>query len=473
MTDRSAPSSRAVFFGVHEFQALPELEGVAKNIPALLDQLTDPELEALRREDCNHLSADSSRNQFLAAVHTAAKEASDLLLVYYAGHGQYSQNGQDLLLATKESSDGQDFFSVAYQDLKQQVEGSLARHKVVIIDCCHSGLAVRMGGGDPTEEDDAFTIEGACVLTSSAETEESLCLPTGSVFTLALVDVLKQGITGPLDGGGRRGEEQSHLQTGDVLRVLRGRLANRMEGGKKVPEPRIACRDDGFRIPLARNRAYTGEKPAAPVDAEGDHPPSPKFRPLTGAAITVCAAGNDPHAWRDYRPLTDLHRLVANGNHMPHHVYAGPRQVFPRLIPEGAQHQPLDVIFAFYHGYKNFHSDGRSLSVGPQRTQLRPDDLLPPFRKCVVLIDGVPTRVLDMVKQAGPRLDMESEEVGTPTLVILGRGRWPSVVDRLYGAITTPQDVDGMDGFEILAAAAHQLQSESDKFATLELVTRS
>ncbi|GGY14864.1 caspase, EACC1-associated type [Streptomyces djakartensis] len=279
MTDRSAPSSRAVFFGVHDFDGFPKLEGVRKNIPALRAQLTDPEMDAIRWEDCNVLPADSSRDAFLAAVHTAAQEASDLLLVYYAGHGHHLPDGQDLLLATKKSSHNQDFYSVEYSRVRRYVENSLARRKVVIVDCCYSGMALRMGGGDPGEADPALAIEGACVLTSAAETEQSLCLPEGSVFTLELVKVLKHGITGPLDEEGRRGEDQSHLLTGDVLRVIRNRLAGRVEDRHQVPEPRIACRGDGFRIPLARNRAYTEDEPAA-TDGAADQPPPPARDPL-------------------------------------------------------------------------------------------------------------------------------------------------------------------------------------------------
>ncbi|MDV5148129.1 caspase family protein [Streptomyces sp. SBC-4] len=281
MTDRSAPRSRAVFLGVHDYETFPKLEGVAKNIPALLEQLTDPEMEALGSGDCNVLSAGSTRTEFLGAVCAAADEASDLLLIYFAGHGHYSRDGQDLLLATKQSSYRHTYHSVEYKELKEHVEASQARHKVVIIDCCHSGLAVRMGGGDPAEEDETFVIAGACVLTSAAETEESICLPNGSVFTLALAAVLQEGITGPLDNKGRKGEEQSHLLTGDVLQVLRNRLKGRVEDGKPVPEPRIACRGEGDQIPLARNRAYTGEKPAA-ASAAGvsDQPPLPGPDPL-------------------------------------------------------------------------------------------------------------------------------------------------------------------------------------------------
>ncbi|MFB7306102.1 caspase family protein [Streptomyces sp. NPDC056192] len=280
MTDRSVPRSRAVFLGIHDYETLPKLEGVAKNIPALLDQLTDPEMEALGRGDCNVLSASSTRNDFFEAVCAAADEASDLLLIYFAGHGHYSRDGQDLLLATKKSSYQHAYHSIEYKELKAYVETSQARHKVVIIDCCHSGLAVRMGGGAPAEGDETFAIDGACVLTSAAETEESICLPNGSVFTLALASVLQEGITGPLDNKGRRGEEQSHLLTGDVLKVLKKQLKGRVEAGKAVPEPRIACRGEGDQIPLARNRAYTGEKSAAASAAGVSEPPPPGPDPL-------------------------------------------------------------------------------------------------------------------------------------------------------------------------------------------------
>ncbi|MFJ5707035.1 caspase family protein [Streptomyces sp. NPDC093105] len=267
MTDPAAPSSRAVLLGVHAFAGFPGLDGVAKNIPGLVEQLTHPERGLLRQADCEILPADSPRDRFLTAVSTAAEEASDLLLVYYAGHGHHPRGGQGLLLATKESSHGRKFHSIDYNEIRECVDHSLARHKVVIVDCCYSGYAVRMGGEDRPEDED-FGIEGACVLTSAAATEESLCTPAGSVFTLALTDLLRDGITGPL-GDGRRGEEQRHLTTGDVLTVLRSRLADRMEGGKEVPEPRIAATGEGFRIPLARNRAFTGEKPAAAAGAAG------------------------------------------------------------------------------------------------------------------------------------------------------------------------------------------------------------
>ncbi|MFJ2008551.1 caspase, EACC1-associated type [Streptomyces chartreusis] len=262
MTEPQARSSRAVLFGVHAFTDFPSLDGVSRNIPALLAQLTDPEVGALSEETCVVLPAHSGQACVLDAVCQAGEEADDLLLVYYAGHGHFDRGG-GLLLATETSSRTRLHRSVPYEAIRECVELSRARRKVVIVDCCYSGLALRMGEAS-TDAADPLAIEGACVLTSAAETERSLCLAEGSVFTLALVDVLRDGLKGVLPDG-RQGHEQTHLRTVDVFAGIRDRLAGRIVDDLPVPEPRIATRGDGHKIPLVRNRAFT--KPPAPADA--------------------------------------------------------------------------------------------------------------------------------------------------------------------------------------------------------------
>ncbi|MFB6636286.1 caspase family protein [Streptomyces chartreusis] len=263
MTEQQAQGSRAVLFGVHAFTHFPNLEGVSRNIPALLSQLTDPEVGALPKENCVVLPAHSEHGRILDAVCQAGEEADDLLLVYYAGHGHFDRVG-GLLLATETSSRTRLHRSVSYEAIRECVELSHARHKVVIVDCCYSGRAVRMSEAS-AEAIDRLAIEGACVLTSAAETERSLCLAEGSVFTLALVDVLRDGLKGVLPDG-RRGSEQTHLSTADVFAGVRDRLAGRFVDDLPVPEPCMATRGDGYKIPLARNRAFT-KPPAPPVRA--------------------------------------------------------------------------------------------------------------------------------------------------------------------------------------------------------------
>ncbi|MEV8434919.1 caspase, EACC1-associated type [Streptomyces chartreusis] len=276
MTEQQARGSRGVLIGVHAFTHFPNLEGVSRNIPALRAQLTDPEVGTLPEEDCLVLPANSEQGRILDAVCQAAEEADELLLVYYAGHGHFDRSG-GLLLATEASSNTRRHHSVPYEAIRECVEMSHARHKVVIVDCCYSGRALRMGEAS-AEATDPLAIEGACVLTSAAETQQSLCLAEGSVFTLALVDVLRDGLTGVL-ADGRQGNEQSHLSTADVFAGIRDRLAGRMVDDLPVPEPRIATQGDGHKIPLARNRSFTGPPSppvnVAPNDLSGQPAPDP------------------------------------------------------------------------------------------------------------------------------------------------------------------------------------------------------
>ncbi|MFI8520681.1 caspase family protein [Streptomyces sp. NPDC085481] len=248
--------SRAVLFGVHDFTDMPRLDGVRHNVPALHALLTSDDVGGLAEEDCTVVPHDGTQQQMLDALHEAAREATDLLLVYYAGHGHFGGRDRSFFLATRASSSQRPYHSVKYDDIRDLVSGSAAQRKVVIIDCCFSGRALPMSDErTPTQQD--MEITGACVLTSAADTERSLCLPDGSVFSVELATLLREGLSGELTGG-RRGEHLADLTMTDVFNVLTSRLHGETVDGLRVPAPRMSTRDLGHQIVLARNRAYTG-----------------------------------------------------------------------------------------------------------------------------------------------------------------------------------------------------------------------
>ncbi|MFD7690380.1 caspase family protein [Streptomyces sp. NPDC059781] len=262
--------SRAVLFGVHDFTELTRLDGVRHNVPALRTLLTSADVGGLAEEDCTVVPSDGTQQQLLDALHDAAQEATDLLLVYYAGHGHFGGRDRSFLLATRESSGKRPYHSVKYNDIRDLVSGSAAQRKVVVIDCCFSGRALSMADEQtPTQLD--MEITGACVLTSAAETEPSLCLPDGSVFTLELTGLLREGLSGELTGG-RRGEHLPDLTMTDVFNALHHRLHGREVDGLRVPQPRMSTRDLGHQIVLARNRAYT-EAPDGTLGYGAAEPP--------------------------------------------------------------------------------------------------------------------------------------------------------------------------------------------------------
>lgn len=252
----NAGTSRAVLFGVSDFCELPPLTGVAHNVPALRELLISDDVGGLSEEDCVVVPQDSTCLNVLDALQEAAQEATDLLLFYYAGHGHFGGPGRSFLLATTDSGGLRAHHSVDYSEVRDLVSKSRAQRKVVVIDSCFSGRALSMSDDQtPTRQD--TEISGACVLTSAAETERSICQPDGSVFTLELTKLLREGLSGPLSGG-RLGEHVAELTVSDVFDALHSRLKGKTVDGYRVPLPKLGTRDSGSQIVLARNRAYSG-----------------------------------------------------------------------------------------------------------------------------------------------------------------------------------------------------------------------
>ncbi|MGV9318655.1 caspase, EACC1-associated type [Streptomyces sp. NPDC003660] len=349
MTEGGASACRAVLLGVDTYDHFGDLGGIRNNVPALSAQLTDAVVGGIPREHCACLPADSSQSAVLDAVQRAAEEAEDLLLVYYAGHGHLHRDGESLLLSTRTSHHNSPHRSVPYTEIRAHVTASPARRKVVVIDSCFSGHALHMDGS-PAVPKTQLAIAGACVITSAAETQRSLCTPEGSVFTLELVKLLRHGLTGPLSDD-RRGEDQSHLTTADIYEALRDRLRGKKVDGRAVPEPHMATRDGGHGIPLVRNRAYREAPVGPPGPARGSHTafaPSPHFTGREEEISELIRRASTPPAiclihGRSGQGKSEL--LRATAARIAHLFPAGCIEVDLRGWTEGEQpRDPYDVI---------------------------------------------------------------------------------------------------------------------------------
>ncbi|MBJ6618739.1 caspase family protein [Streptomyces sp. DHE17-7] len=74
---------------------------------------------------------------------TSPEEATDTLLVYFAGHGMRDADSTDLYLALGDSREHLGYTAVAYQHLRTALRTARARRKIVVLDCCFSGRAAR------------------------------------------------------------------------------------------------------------------------------------------------------------------------------------------------------------------------------------------------------------------------------------------------------------------------------------------
>ncbi|MFD8600426.1 caspase domain-containing protein [Kitasatospora sp. NPDC059646] len=197
--------SRAVLIGVGSFPEEPglsDLPAVRENVAGLRRRLTDARTGVLDAGSCEVVDPSASVADIGRAVGRAAAEATDLLLVYYAGHGLVDDRGR-LHLATSTTRTGAPKYSALAVDLlREDLGASGAAARVLILDCCFSGRAIDVMAGEEGVVDGQLSIAGTYTMTSSSATTPSYA-PTGeqyTAFTRALLAALDNAEPLTLDG---------------------------------------------------------------------------------------------------------------------------------------------------------------------------------------------------------------------------------------------------------------------------------
>ncbi|MGX1130453.1 hypothetical protein RKD49_002643 [Streptomyces glaucescens] len=259
-------ASRAVIIGVDTYQNLEDLPAVANNIERLAALLTAEDLWGLPPEHLTVLSNPAGKDEVLDAVHTAATEAEDALLLYFAGHGLLSADA-DLRLALPHTDAERLYRGVAYDDVRDLiVQTGRALARVVILDCCYSGSALTGYMGAASGIANRTMAEGTYVMTSSAETKPAMAPPGEkyTAFTGELLSVIEEGVPGGPDP----------LRMDVLFAEVRDRLAARTG----IPAPQQRARNAGHAIALVRNRwqphSDEGGVPAAEEEIPPVRPPA-------------------------------------------------------------------------------------------------------------------------------------------------------------------------------------------------------
>ncbi len=142
------------------------------------------------------------RRRLKELVSELFRDDADIALFYFSGHGYIESTGGYLI--TSECSDGDDGFSM--NELLTIANASKAKNKMVILDCCHSGMA----GNPANAQDKSFLSEGVTILTASAKDQYSLESGGSGVFTSLLVDALN-GSASNLVGDITPGSVYAHI----------------------------------------------------------------------------------------------------------------------------------------------------------------------------------------------------------------------------------------------------------------------
>lgn len=185
LPDRS--QSRAVLVGVGRYQyrdALPDIPAVWANLVDLEQILADPETGTFDRTACRVVSDPDSPQDIAEVLSAASDEASDVLLVYWCGHGVVDEAGRGYLALGSTRTDNPELTAFSMDLLRRVFETSRAANRILLLDFCQSG---RSPVGERWLDTSA---PGMSVLTSSAPSPPH----TGSAHT-AFTEVLLQALS--------------------------------------------------------------------------------------------------------------------------------------------------------------------------------------------------------------------------------------------------------------------------------------
>lgn len=250
--------SRALLVGVSAYPKMAadrQLPTVEPGLYRLAELLRDERIWGLRDGNCTVLHQPASTDDIVSALRTAAADAQDALVFYYAGHGLVDpavRDGELHLALPGAYEPGGTHLAMSYTYVRRELAVRRGSRRVVILDCCWSGLA------QPGSMEGAAAIQGTAVLTATPATRKALAPPDEQypAFTATLIDLLASGIPG----------EPAVLDLSTLYRHADDRLARR---GR--PRPQFFGTGDSARVPLARNLAYlppAGPRPAVDTAAQ-------------------------------------------------------------------------------------------------------------------------------------------------------------------------------------------------------------
>ncbi|MFF0531618.1 caspase family protein [Nocardia amikacinitolerans] len=196
--------SQAVLIGVGNYThpELSDLPAVQANLADLRTRLITPGSGSFEADSCVLVLEPRYVGEVGAAVRTAARAATDVLLIYYTGHGVLDPRLNRLYLALADSDpDRVAWTALAFDTLREELLDSPAAVRILILDCCFSGLAFTAMSNPTTVVAGQFEVNGTYTITSSAANQPSFA-PAGhryTAFTAALLATIDTAAQHTLD----------------------------------------------------------------------------------------------------------------------------------------------------------------------------------------------------------------------------------------------------------------------------------
>ncbi len=222
-------------------------------------------------------------------------DATDTLLLYYAGHGLVDRRSE-LHLALTGSDQQRIYTAVSYNIVRDVLLESRATRRIVILDCCYSGRALGQMASPVTTIVNEASAEGTYVLAAAAENKAALA-PQGArytAFTGELLQIIQGGIA---DHGPLLDLDSIYSQLQLVMR------------GKGLPIPQKRDRNTAGRLNLINNRGFQEHSISEGTHSPASMPLFPTERPTSAAELHIIllpdAISDGPRRGTGRKPLTE------------------------------------------------------------------------------------------------------------------------------------------------------------------------
>lgn len=274
--------SRAILVGTSEHRpgsGLDPMPAAVNSLDAMRALLTGPEC-GWPAERVSQFVNKSTQDGVDGSVATLIGETTDVLLFYYVGHGQLLRGGDDLGMALTDTSTRVELrraTSLRLNDLREDLRYCRCRVRLLILDCCFSGIATRNAQGPGGLADRIERVAGSFTLTASRANQAAIYEDGRgglTYFTKLLAETVRDGVPGrPAD-----------LTLADIHQELERRfLVLSVPDGLERPEPTRLSHDSADRFVFARNAAAA----AAPSGPKAPSTPATPATPVAAATVTV------------------------------------------------------------------------------------------------------------------------------------------------------------------------------------------
>ena len=267
---RDRSRSRAILIGTSHYRDLALRPLPAATCLSAMVELLTGELCGWPRDRITALEDIDTPRDAVMELLPLVRDVTDVLLVYYVGHGMRTRDGQLALALNGTVADPEILpdSALVYPRLMDVLRGSPAATKLVILDCCHAELGLdaeyhfQSGSGDLAG---AYPVDGLYFIGASTRYQKAKTPLGGRLthFTHTLIDVIGTGVQG----------KPAELTLQQIFIEARVRLLR-----AKLPQPVDGGMRDAYQFPFARNAAFR-PPPGSPYAPGSAYAPGVPYTP--------------------------------------------------------------------------------------------------------------------------------------------------------------------------------------------------